>query len=85
MISSQDNKNSNDHSRTPSNSRTSIYCYCQVCSKKIMAIQSKCKCSNFYCGKHLHQHDCSFSHFAHHQSVLEKQNRKVESDKLIRL
>jgi hypothetical protein len=64
---------------------SSIYERCQVCTKKVMIHHSKCKCANFYCGKHLHQHDCTFSHFANHKSLLEKKNLKVESDKIIRL
>lgn len=65
-------------------SRNSIYEKCQVCSKKVMAY-SKCKCSHFYCAKHLHQHECSFSHFNHHKSFLEKKNIKIESEKIIKL
>jgi hypothetical protein len=63
----------------------SIYERCQVCTKKVMIHQSKCKCDNFYCGRHLHQHNCTFSHFSNHKSLLEKKNLKVESDKIIRL
>ena len=66
------------------NNKTSIYQKCQVCSKKVLP-HGKCKCSNFYCGKHLHQHECSFSHFLHNKMILEKKSIKIESDKLIRL
>jgi hypothetical protein len=64
---------------------TSIYERCQVCTKKVLIHHSKCKCTNFYCGKHLHQHNCTFLHFAKNKSILEKKNLKVESDKIIRL
>lgn len=81
----QDPKNVDDSRTIPQNSRiSSIYERCHVCSKKVMS-HSKCKCANFYCGKHLHQHDCTFSHFLNHKSVLEKNNIKIESDKIIRL
>ena len=63
---------------------SSIYERCHICSKKVMC-HSKCKCSNFYCGKHLHQHECSFSHFSNHKNLLEKKNMKIESDKIIRI
>ena len=69
---------------TESSRMSSIYERCRVCSKKVMS-HSKCKCSNFYCGKHLHQHECTFSHFNNHKTLLEKKNIKVESDKIVRL
>lgn len=78
-------KNSEDSRIGKESSRmSSIYERCHVCSKKVMS-HSKCKCSNFYCGKHLHQHQCSFSHFINNKSLLEKKNIKIESDKIIRL
>jgi hypothetical protein len=75
-----------DSSRIESSRTTesSIYQKCQLCSKKVMNY-GKCKCLNFYCGKHLHQHKCSFSYFEHHKSILEKNSTKIESVKIIRL
>lgn len=79
------NKNTTDSRINKENSRiSSIYERCQICSKKAMTY-NKCKCSNFYCGKHIHQHECSFSHFSNHKSLLEKKQIKVESDKIIKL
>lgn len=71
-------------SRNTESSRNSIYHKCHVCSKKVMS-HGKCKCSNFYCGKHLHQHNCTYSYFQENKSLLEKKNIKIESDKLIKL
>lgn len=82
---SQDPKNVDDSRTIPQNSRTSsIYERCNVCNKKVMS-HSKCKCENFYCEKHLYQHECTFSHFLNHKNLLEKKNIKIESDKIIRL
>jgi len=78
--------NSTEDSTIPeSDSRTnSIYQKCLICKKKVMSY-SKCKCSNFYCGKHLHQHDCTFSHFLQNKINLEKKNAKIESEKITRI
>lgn len=66
------------------NSRNSIYQKCLECNKKVM-LHWKCKCSNYYCPKHLHQHECSFSHFMNNKTKLEKLSVKIEPDKLIRI
>lgn len=77
-------KENTEVSRSSGIESSSIYRKCFVCSKKVM-IHSKCKCLNYFCGKHLHQHDCSYSHFQNHKSFLEKKSIKIESDKVIRL
>lgn len=77
-------KNLPEQKNLTQSSRNSIYHKCQTCNKKVM-LHGKCKCSNYYCPNHLHQHECSFSYFAQNKLNLEKKNLKVETDKLVRI
>ncbi len=81
LVSTKNSNNIRESSNVPKNS---IYEKCILCKKKVM-FHSKCKCSNYYCPTHLHQHECSYSHFMTHKTKLEKSSIKIQSEKLVRI
>ena len=49
---------------------------CQICKKKInMMLRDLhiCRCSNYYCRTHMHDHDCSFNY----KELFIEQNREL--------
>ena len=40
-----------------------------------------CKCHNLYCGKHLHNHECTYDHFKDQQKLLCKKMPIIKSDR----
>lgn len=62
---------------------------CKICKRKILKWDidiRTCKCGNLYCGKHAHDHSCTFDHAAAYKEKLVKKLPLIESDKgLIRI
>lgn len=60
---------------------------CPVCTKKNKLTDIQCKCGNIFCSLHRypHMHDCSFNFKVNERNLIEKNNPKIEPNKLIKL
>jgi len=63
---------------------------CLICKKKLslaQSIYSKCRCDNFYCGKHIQaeKQSCKFNYKEEGKVYLKINLPLIESDKLVRL
>mgnify|MGYP006136817985 CR=1 FL=1 len=62
---------------------------CITCRKKISNIMLDvytCKCKNLYCGKHLHDHNCTFNHVKEYQKILTaKLPKSIDNKNLLKI
>jgi len=59
---------------------------CELCNKKINNMLKDlhiCRCKNYYCTNHMHNHDCTFDYnkmfFEQNKELLEIKQKKVET------
>ena len=58
---------------------------CFICGKTLSKLMSdiyKCKCENFCCRYHMHNHDCKFDYIKFNQDILSKELLKIQSQKI---
>jgi hypothetical protein len=58
---------------------------CQNCKKKLLKIMesvSRCACKNNYCGKHRHDHNCTFDYKSRDIVRLQRQLVKAQPKKV---
>mmetsp|Transcript_13620 Transcript_13620/g.24274 ORF Transcript_13620/g.24274 Transcript_13620/m.24274 type:complete len:169 (-) Transcript_13620:340-846(-) len=60
---------------------------CFECRKKVGILGFECRCGFIYCGKHRYpeDHECDFDHGGHEKAILEKNTKKLESNKFERI
>ena len=57
--------------------------YCNVCEKKLKTIlPMPCKCNNFFCYLHKHDHNCKYDYLKRNKERLKKENPKVIPEKI---
>lgn len=57
---------------------------CKICKRKILKWNidiHTCKCGNLYCGKHIHDHSCTFNYLEEHKKEIRKNLPIIESTK----
>ncbi len=57
---------------------------CAKCNKKLGIVPFSCKCDNFFCAKCRmpEDHQCTFDWKKSYRDKLEKENPKIEADKV---
>eukprot|EP01132_Coremiostelium_polycephalum_P002896 gene2896-3600_t len=79
--------NSPTLSGSPSSSNENSKCKFKGCGKfiGIIASATKCRCGEVYCGKHIHNHNCTFDYKAMAKSSIAKANPQILANKIVKL
>ncbi|KAK5576596.1 hypothetical protein RB653_007740 [Dictyostelium firmibasis] len=69
-------------------SKSNIKCKFMGCGKPIGIMQSmsnKCRCGEHYCGKHIHNHNCTFDYKGLAKTTIAKANPQILANKIVKL
>ena len=61
---------------------------CDICNRKLLSIMldvHTCRCDKFFCGKHMHNHNCTFNYHKHWQNQAEKNMPKITKEKFVKI
>ncbi|KAF2073785.1 hypothetical protein CYY_004919 [Polysphondylium violaceum] len=76
-----------DLSSSPS--KEAFKCKYPGCGKSIGSIMAsmsnKCRCGEFFCGKHIHNHNCTFDYKSLAKSNIAKANPQILANKIVKL
>ena len=60
---------------------------CGKCSKRIKSVLPiKCRCDKYYCHSHKtpYDHECSYDWVNNNKKIIEKENKEIRHDKVVR-
>jgi len=62
-------------------------CGIKKCKRRIEITAYECKCKKIFCTIHRDsfKHDCTYNYRKEYKKFLEKQNPKIENDKIVRI
>ncbi|EGC30676.1 hypothetical protein DICPUDRAFT_92931 [Dictyostelium purpureum] len=69
-------------------SKSNIKCKFPSCGKSIsssLSLSSKCRCGEYFCGKHIHNHNCTFDYKSLAKSNIAKANPQILANKIVKL
>ncbi len=61
---------------------------CTICKKKInkmYSVISTCKCEHIFCGKHMHDHSCTYDYKKEFKTIMESKTEKIVADKVSKI
>lgn len=61
---------------------------CDICKRKLLSIMldiHTCRCDKFFCGNHIHNHNCTFNHRKYWQNQAEKNMPKIIKEKFVKI